>query len=597
MANEIRIYYESLEQGANYIKPIIENALKKNNHKADIKLIKLKGSYPYYSKNVAPIIFWKDPDVLITTIINNVEYPLLLIEFSNAVFTEDHELQRFDGLVAAAENNCIYVKISPITKQSQNQHGGNINFDYIGPFSLIYKKLKKMFFHFDWQCNDKGIVEVNEKFMSCPKNVPNFNDFINEVIKFLATIKFNEEQWIKDFEKSIQDNKFVQEWKEKLEKFKQPSIEELSSTRTSWDSTKKELTLKLNRFGHAMDPERGMLSYYGVLFEKTASKMLFNADNNAWYKDTPKEDEIQDYIEEKGLTNGYDFLYCFMLGSGLYNNADFKEIVEIYKDKEDNILTVDLTNFLKNNYPNLNKAMRTIFKNSIFLKITDGNNELRVKFIWDEFNKDEDYKSFPNVSKINERDCFDEDDVTYITVHNILKINKFSIIAVSYPGAQADRVVLVAPGTGRRQERRYIDIIAYLPKKCTNLQENKGNYSPSQIQKEINELSKYKTESEYKDAINSFIERFDDNAPKVIKIGVGFWANSRFTVDKLKELDISNLDYFVYLTPNREEWHIWSTGSETMFTETKGKIDVPKTYELYEITDPNITTTSLSDFV
>lgn len=582
MIKEIRIYYESLEQGANYIKPLIEKSLKKNNQKTKITLIKLKGSYSYYSKNVAPIIFWKDPDVLITALIDNVEYPLLLIEFSNAVFTEDHELQRFDGLVAAAENNCIYVKISPITKQSQNQHGGNINFDYIGPFSLIYKKLDKIFFHFNWKCNEKGIVEVDEKFMSCPKEVSNLSSFIDEIVKFISTSKFNEAAWIKEFEKSVSDNKYLKEWKEKLEKFKQPSIEDLSSSRTEWNSTKKELTLKLNRFGHAMDPERGMLAYYGTLFEKTVSKMLFNEDNDAWYKDTPKEKEIQKYIEKNGLKKGYDFLYCFMLGSGLYNKDDFKKLVESYEEKNESDLKIDLTKFLGDHYLNLNKAMRTIFKNSISFIITDKNNDLKVKFSWNNFDKDEDYEPFPDITKIKERDCFDEDDVTYITVHNILKINKFTIIAVSYPGAQADRVVLVAPGTGRRQQRRYIDIIAYLPKKYTNLQENKGKYSPSQIQKEINELSKYKTENDYKQAINSFIDRFDTNAPKVIKIGVGFWANSRFTVDKLKKLDITNLDYFVYLTPNREEWHIWSTGAGAMFEKTKGKIEVPETYEVYE---------------
>ena len=180
-------------------------------------------------------------------------------------------------------------------------------------------------------------------------------------------------------------------------------------------------------------------------------------------------------------------------------------------------------------------------------------------------------------------------------LHNVLKKNEFVILAVSYPGAQADRVVLIAPGTGRKQERRYIDIISYLPKKFTNLQENKGKYSPSEIQKEINELTKYKTEREYKDAINSFIDRFDSNAPKVIKIGVGFWANSKFTTSKIKELDIRNLDYFVYLTSDRKEWFIWNTGKDNMFKVTNGKILIPQTYEV--VKEENNNTKSLSEFI
>ena len=113
MLKEIRLYYESLEQAENYIKPLIESSLKKQNISIELKLIKLKGNSSYYSKHIAPLIFWKDPDILLTCVTENEEYPFLMIEFSNAVFTEDHELQRFDGLVAGANNNCIYAKISP----------------------------------------------------------------------------------------------------------------------------------------------------------------------------------------------------------------------------------------------------------------------------------------------------------------------------------------------------------------------------------------------------------------------------------------------------------------------------------------------------
>ena len=580
MINEIRIYYESIEQGANYIKPLIEDVLNKYKLKVDVKLIKLKGSYSYYSQKVAPIIFWKDPDILITAIIDKVEYPLMLIEFSNAVFTEDHELQRFDGLVASAENNCIYIKISPIHKESQSEHGGNIEFDYGGPFSLILKKFGKLFYHFDWICNDKGIVDVDKNYLSVPKKIDEFNKLIECIFKFLAQSKFTEEKWINEFEKEILNIKFFKDWKETLTKFNLPDITKLDSSRSEWLPSKKEFVLKLNRFGHAMDPERGMLAYYGTLYTKTVSKMMFNEQNNSWYKDIPKENEINNYIKKNGLKKGYDFLYCFMLGSGLYNNEDFQNLVSKYKSTKDEVIKINISDFLSKHYLSLTKAMRTIFKNSIYLFIVDGDNNVKLNLVWENFKKDGDYSLLPQITCITDRAYFDEDDVTYMMVHNVLKQNDFIILAVSYPGAQADRVVLIAPGTGRKQERRYIDIISYVPKKFTNLQENKGNYSPSEIQKEINELSKYKTERGYIQAIGSFLDRFDTNAPKVIKIGVGFWANSKFTVSKIKELDIRNLDYFVYLTSDRKEWFIWSTGKEKMFKVTNGKISVPQTFEI-----------------
>src|SRR5208337_1028652 len=102
---------------------------------------------------------------------------------------------------------------------------------------------------------------------------------------------------------------------------------------------------------------------------------------------------------------------------------------------------------------------------------------------------------------IQKRTHLDEDDVTYISVHNVLRQNGYKIVAVSYPGAQGDRVALAQEGTGRAQPRRYIDIISYLPKSHSALQENKGLFSANSIQSEIEELAKYKTNKKYKTSI------------------------------------------------------------------------------------------------
>jgi hypothetical protein len=580
MLKEIRVYYESLEQAENYIKPLIESSLKKQNVVIDLKLIRLKSNSSYYSKHIAPLIFWKDPDILLTCVIENEEYPFLSIEFSNAVFTEDHELQRFDGLVAGAHNNCIYVKISPVNKQSQSQHGGNTEFDYVAPFAVIYNQFSKLFYHFDWECNNKGVVIVDDTYLSCPKNICSLDFFFDELIKLITNSKLNLKTFISDFEKILIKNKFFLEWLNKIKNVSMPNIEELNTSRTEWIKDSEEFVLKLNRFGHAMDPERGMLAYYGTIFEKTVSKMLFSDKNNAWYKDTPKETEIEEYIVSSGLNSGYNFLHCFVLGSGLYNNSDFNEIEMSFKLNESNSIAVDLTSFLINNYLALNKALRTIFKYSKYLIIVDKNNCERVKLHWGFFDKNETFKGAPNITPIRLREIFNEDDVTYIVVHDVLKKNGYKVIAVSYPGAQADRVVLIAPGTGRRQKRRYIDIISYLPNKYTALQENKGKFSRAQIQKDINELQKYKNSDDHKNGILSFINRFEKSAPKTLKIGVGFWANSRFSVSDLKDLDINNLDYFVYLTSDRKEWHIWNTGNGDMFKAMKGTTNLPATFEV-----------------
>src|SRR3989344_6688978 len=183
MKEEIRIYYGSLEQAYNYITPILKKSLKGK----EIKLIKLKKGYTSFSKMVAPLIYWKDPDILITMVKNNKEIPLVMIEFSNAVFTEDHELQRFDGLVAAAKNNCLYVKISPLGKLSQSgEHGGNIKFNAVEPYAAILKKFGLTFYHFDWKCDSKGDLIVDDEFLSCPKDIKDFELFLKELSKIIS---------------------------------------------------------------------------------------------------------------------------------------------------------------------------------------------------------------------------------------------------------------------------------------------------------------------------------------------------------------------------------------------------------------------------
>ncbi len=579
MIKELRIYYESLEQAEHYIKPLIFNAIKKINKNVPIKLVRLKGNHSYYSTKISPLIFWKDPDILVTAVTDRNELPFLLIEFSNAVFTEDHELQRFDGLAASATNDCIYVKISPLSKRSQSQHGGNVDFDYLVPFSLIYNKFRKLFYHFDWECDKKGAVIVDDNYLSCPKQFQMFDFFIEKLIGFVLGSDFKEHNLVSGFEKIITKTSAFKKWQNKVKNSQIPNIRNLNTSRTEWIDSSEEFVLKLNRFGHAMDPERGMLAYYGTVYHKTISEMLFDDQNNAWYKDTPNETKIASYIKSNGLKNGYDFLHVFSLGSGLNIYKEFAGIDSSFKANKAESLEINLSTFLKKEYGNLNKALRTIFKYSIYFKVVDKNNNLRLKITWQKEHDKEDYSSLPEITNLNEREVIEEDDVTYITVHNVLKQNNFKILAVSYPGAQSDRVILTAPGTGRKQERRYIDVISYLPGKFTALQENKGKYTVAGMRADLNELSLYKTSKDHINGLSAFLSHFDKRAPKTIKIGVGFWANSGFTTNEIKELDIRYLDYFVYITSDRKEWIIWKTGNKELFKKLRGIIEIPLTFE------------------
>lgn len=577
---ELRIYFECLEQATNYIKPILEKTEAFRKKFFEIKLIKLTGNPIFYSRFIAPIIYLKAPDILITVIEGGVEYPLFQLEISTAVFTEDHELQRFDGIVASIENNCIYGKLSPVNKISQSAHGGNTKFNHLTSYKAIYERFGKLAFHFDWPCDKSGNVIVDEEYLSCPQEIKSLSLFLHNLSAFITSDKIDFSKWLMAFENQLLKEKIFSDWLCDIKKFDLPDLRNLNTSRTEWKEKSKEFHLKINRFGHAMDPERGMLSYYGTIHENTISKMLFDKKNEAWYKDTSKEKTIANFLERHGLRTAFDYLHCFTLGSGLYNNKEFVKLESAFKEDKADLLEIDLSKFLSENFKLLNKALRTIFKFSKAFYIIDTDNNTRIKFIWKKFKTENGFSKFPDITPIQNRTQFDEDDITYISVHNVLKQNGYKIIAVSYPGAQGDRVVLAEAGTGRRQQRRYIDIISYLPKSHSALQENKGKFSPASIQGEINELKKYKVDKAYKQSVENFVSKFDKNAPHIFKIGVGFWAKNKFTVDHIRQLEIDSLDYFIYVKADQKEWIVFSRGKTKLFSETEGKVDIPKVFEV-----------------
>lgn len=591
------MYYESIEQAYHFVLPIIQKIIGSLAPDVQIKLVRMSKDYTHYSRKVAPIIFWKEPDILMTAIQHNGEYPLLLIEFSTAVFTEDHELQRFDGMVTAARNNCVYTKISPTEKVSPTEHGGKVEFDYSKPFSLIYTKYGLPYFHFEWECDEKGVVEVDPEYLSCPQQIKEFELLLEAILGEIIKNGYSD-GWIKKVTTAIQSRTYFRQWLDKLKSTSQIDVTTLYTSRTRWierDPTLNSgiLELKLNRFGHAMDPERGMLAYYGSLTTKLVSKMMFSEDKDAWYKDIPKEEEIKRYIQRNGLVRAYDFLYCFALGSSLFNNKDFMKIVKKHEKSNANRITIDLTDFIQKNFPNLSKPLKTIFVYSMLFAIEDDSGKRKIIFKWRPYQEPEFFKGYSRITQITERTTLDEDDVTYIAVHNILKPNGYKIVAVSYPGAQADRRILVEPGTGRRQPREYIDIISFLPKKATSLQENQGSYASKKFKSDVNELSLYKKEPTYIKGLRNFQERYaPESLDTSTKIGVGFWAHRAFTVSHIKKLDLRDLDYFVYITNDRKGWKIWRTGKDNMFSITSGKVSILKTYEVAE----DASTVELSKF-
>lgn len=168
---QIRIYYESLEQAENYIKPIIEQVI--DNTVLEIVLVKRpKTAKDLNRGSIAAIQTMTTPDALITGIADDKEYPLVLIEFTEAVTTEDHELQRTYGAIAAYLAGAYYLKIAG-EKHSEKVFGGARYDPFSTPKIFIDEVGYEGYIIADWETeiDNKYTLRRNAKYPSCPPDI------------------------------------------------------------------------------------------------------------------------------------------------------------------------------------------------------------------------------------------------------------------------------------------------------------------------------------------------------------------------------------------------------------------------------------------
>ena len=87
-----------------------------------------------------------------------------------------------------------------INKHSQSQHGGNTEFDYVGPLQLFTISLVNCFIILIGIVMTRVVV-VDDAYLSCPKNIDSLDLFFDELIKLIAAPKLKLETFISDFEK------------------------------------------------------------------------------------------------------------------------------------------------------------------------------------------------------------------------------------------------------------------------------------------------------------------------------------------------------------------------------------------------------------
>jgi hypothetical protein len=438
MNGPFRIYYESYEQAAHYLLP----ALLKIVPNANFELVRLskitKSSKSTVAHSIVKSLLFKNPDSLFTVVHNNKEYPLAWLEISTAVETEDHDLQRFDSIVSASLSNIPFVKVWA-RRKSPSAHGGKTTYDKSISIRVARQILKIPAFEIDWPTTPGELQAIrNPNFNACPPSINELSSILK--ISIDGVMRFNDP--CKIFLGSSISDPWV---KAQTAISLSPIPAHLAKNSSRLYSNGSNWFLKFNRWGHAMDPERGIAWFYRCRLIKLLSGLIHDKDAKT----------ISD-----GITNFQD---ATGLQVGLYKTLGPHNI-----DKQISVSQV-------------NTAGRAIIANCSSFTICNSSGVPLISFQWTttlqqlitaELNK----CTVADITTLKRFIATEEDDVTYAISCDLYPSNGFKVESVSYPGAQGDRALLDTTG-GRSVKRTYIDVVAS-KKMPTKILFTRPMYSP-----------------------------------------------------------------------------------------------------------------------
>lgn len=595
---EIRLYYECLEQGNNYLLPMIREVVSKE---TIIRLIKRpKKANQFSSSALSSILSFTTPDALITAIKNEIEYPIALIEFTEAVTTEDHELQRTYGAVAAYLSEMFYIKISG-NKESEREFGGAEYNPFSTPKILIETINYEGFIIADWGTvdNNKFNLQRHKEFPSCPPEIQILKDTIHasiisfehsEVDWFINSVKLlKEKDSYKSFRKEVNAaigaEELLQVWKARENR-------NVNLNKLRYFVRKDWVGSKINRFSHAMDPDRGILTFISFVFSHTHK--IFGI----YALVRPRGN----YILKMNLNNlpslRRKLKEAIKKDSGGVPSWFTKELINVTKESKKLNATVNFQPIWEKYQSKIseNKVVATIayFLDGMFL------NHNGIKLIWDRrkllgdtkgevLSLLKNYFSSTTFTKplptVEETVNVDEDEVTYAIAHRVFIPNKFRIVSISYPGSQGGGAILPKPDLGKAQPREYPDIIALPPldnsKIDVILNESKGMFNKSEIEKDTAKILRYKEDVKLQKALKEtlvvaqVIDK-NDNVRNII-IGVAFGIKSN-TLSNWKPDKVD----FIFRITNRKRWAIgiFNQALRDLIPKIEGETNFPKVYKI-----------------
>ena len=524
---QIRVYAEVLEQGIDF-KEYIENSGIKCSV-ISIYSHKARGEISETDSIVTRIRKSKDVDVLITAISDCKEYPLLMVEYSTAVPADDHIMQRSDVYYWGAIYRVPVMKIYPLSKGMNQDFGGG---DKIKPEDemLISKRFGAIFYPIFWNTiENTDVLETKKYALSCIYKNTEIQEKINSIVLSFQTSKSHDDFYISLFSKY--DRKIAAAaWLEFCKK-RTPKDLISDSTRFLWQEN--NLKVKINRFGHAMDPDRGVLFFANMLLgsKKVTSEIQINrsASYNArggyksLFDSAPQENQMRKYVEhiinlQNNIMTEENALHIITSVWGLP-----LDLMEKTSDGNYFISNKKLYDLLIHHS---SMSVKSIFFLSTALILSNQAREPICTIKWSDTAIRKYIKnlsvcnySVTDIEKLSLSSA-KEDVVTFCSVELYKKL-KFDLLAVSYPGAQGDRCVLT--GSGRNVLRTYIDIIA-----CGTddngvtvyLEECKANIADSQNDAE--KLNEFITNPEKMKGLEKLYHKVTNGKEKFdISIGIG----------------------------------------------------------------------------
>lgn len=349
---------------------------------------------------------------------------------------------------------------------------------------------------------------------------------------------------------------------------------------------------KINRFSHAMDPDRGILTFISFIFSEThkifgiyalARKMQIlkipitdlptlrqqlriALEKDEWLKSN-------DYNLAKTLAN--ELIKIADNATSLNQEVDFQYFWEKYSDRIiENKVILTLAYFLDGMYLNHN-GIKLVWNRRKLL----GNKGSFLDRLGKHLNFN-DATTTP-IQKVEKE--VDEDEVTYTVIHKILLANKFKIVSVSYPGSQGGGAVLPEPEKGKEQSREYPDIIAVSPESNRDviLNESKGMFKKAEVEKDNAKILRYKTEGSHQNALKQtlVVAKVIDEHENIrnILIGLAFGTtNSISTTWQPNEVD------FIFRITNRKRWAIgiFNQTLRDLIPIIEGDTDFPVVYKI-----------------